>query len=174
MYRARHWGNAVLAEKNGLDPSRCKEVQEISHDRIDPTQIIGHRRMLRAQPLKVVIEVRQIDEVQRRRVLLLNPLGRPGDPASGRIRSTLRRLHAGSGPPEGCERKVAQGLLQGRAQIVGPSVDIEELASIGRVHRPGRHRPVRARVHVVPPEHLRAGETRVPGLQLIPDLGGLD
>ena len=139
VHRSRHRGNAILAEKDGSDSSRSKEVQEITHDRIDTTQVIGHCGMLRAQPLKVVVEVRQVDEVERRRVLLLNPLGRPGNPPSGRIGRALRRLHAGSRPPEGCERKVAQGLLQGRAQIIRPSVDIEELASIGRVHWPGRH-----------------------------------
>ena len=55
VHRSRHRGNAILAEKDGSDSSRSKEVQEITHDRIDTTQVIGHCGMLRAQPLKVVV-----------------------------------------------------------------------------------------------------------------------
>ena len=48
-------------------------------------------------------------------------------------------------------------------------VNIEKLATIGRVHGPRCYRVVNGRIHIVPPKYFRAGEIRIDSLELIPN-----
>ena len=96
--------------------------------------------------------MRQVDQRQRRVELRVDLLGRVGDP--------LRRLDRRRRPPEPEQRELAQLGLQPVAQVTGLRVAVGDLAPVGRVHRPRRHRHVRRRVHREPPAEVRAGDVR--------------
>ena len=61
-------------------------------------------------------------------------------------------------------------LLQLVAQLGRIGVDVGQLAAVGRIHRPRRHRDVGGRVHVVPPEQLGAGERGIAPARGFPQL----
>ena len=116
----------------------------------------------RPEALQVVVEVRQVDERQRRPLLPEDAQRAATDPA--------RRLDVGGRPPEAEQRKLAELAVELVAQAGRLRVDVGQLAAVGRVHRARRHRPVGRRVHVVPPEQLGAGERRVAPLRRLPHL----
>src|SRR5205809_165331 len=60
--------------------------------------------------------------------------------------------------------------LQLGLQDVGLRVDAGDLAAVGRVGWARRDGPVRARVHVVPPEELGAGEAGQTAARRLPHL----
>ena len=108
--------------------------------------------LVRTEALQVVVEMRQIDERQRRIVLGHDQLGGFGNPA--------RRGDRGGRPPELKQRKRTEPLGQPLAQFGRHGVAIGQLAPVGLVDRPRRRAEIVARRHVVPPEHVGAGEAR--------------
>ena len=113
-------------------------------------------REVRAEALQVVVEVRQVAERQGRLAGLHDVAGRVADPlAGGDVGHRAPELEQGEHAELGAEL-VAQ--LRGMGVVVG------DLAAVGGIHRARRRAPVRRGVHVVPPEHLGAGEVRVRAL----------
>ena len=74
-----------------------------------------------SKPLQVVIQVRQVNEVERRRVFIFNPLRGLGNPARGAVGGTLRRFDSCRRPPEAEEEKLAQILFYLFADGIRPS-----------------------------------------------------
>src|SRR5947208_6003947 len=82
----------------------------------------------------------------------------PIDDEAGRISDPARRDEAGARTPELEEREWTERAFQLVFEIVGPCVNAWELAAVGGVRGTRSDGPIRTRVHVVPPEELRAGE----------------
>ena len=127
---------------------------------INVPQIASIARTIRAdarvggpQSLQVVIEMRKVDQQERRRMPSIDADRGLGDPPA--------RADVGLRPPEVEEWKRADLGDQPCAQVRGLRVDVENLAAVRRVDRARRHRPVGGAVHVEPPEHLGAGERGV-------------
>src|SRR5215467_3582779 len=114
--------------------------------------------MARPEPLQVVIQMRQVNEAERRTVFLLDPSRRLGDPTRSSVWRPLRCAQSRSGSPEGWKRKLAQVLLYFPSDRVGPGVDVEKLSAVRWIHRTRRYRIIHIRIHVVPPEQFCAGE----------------
>ena len=68
-----------------------------------------------------------------------------------------QNLNSGNWPSSACSAV---------AQVAGLRVAVGDLAAVGRVHRPRRHRHVGRRVHREPPAEVRAGDAR----RRLPDL----
>ena len=62
------------------------------------------------------------------------------------------------GPPEGGEREFPQILFYGFPEFHGLSVNVEDFATVRRVHGARCDGPVCRGIHVVPPEKFGAGE----------------
>ena len=160
--RARDLADAVLGEHDHVGASRLVELDQVATDRVDLPHVLQRRRRPRADPLQVVVEMRQIDQRQRGRVFDLHQLRGVGDPA-GRGDRCART-------PEVEERKRPELLLQSIAERGGMAVDVGQLAAVGRIHRARRHADVGRRIHVEPPEQVGAGERRILGARRLPDL----
>ena len=137
---------------------------EVSAERIHLAQIAlqAGMREVRPEPLQVVVEMRQVGEGQRGLARLHHVLCRLGDP--------VRRGDVGQRTPEPEERELAELGVQFVMEFRGIGVVVGDLAAIGGVHRARGRRVIRRSVHVVPPEHLGAGETGVAGFGSLPDL----
>ena len=149
----------ILREDDDLDVALREVIDQIADNRIDATKVVLDLRRVRAESLEVVVEMREVDEVQRRLMPVLNPLRRIRDPTAGGIGRTLRGMPTGGRSPERGKRELTEIALDLLADRIWPGVDVEELPSVGGVHRARRDRPVHLGIHVVPPEHLRAGES---------------
>src|SRR6185295_17223222 len=101
---------------------------QVGADLVDLREIRGGRRMAGPEPLEVVVEVRKVDERERRVESLVCQLGRGGDP--------LGRSYGRTRSPELEKRKRAELRLKRNAQVRRRRVDVWELASIGPVDRP--------------------------------------
>ena len=117
---------------------------------------------VRAEPLQVVVEVRQVAERERR-------LARGAHVHRG-ARDPLAGGDVGGRPPELEQREWSEPGVELVVQIGRLGIVIRDLAAVRRIHRPRRRAPVGRGVHVVPPEHLGAGEVRVAPLAGLPDL----
>ena len=142
-------------------PARFVERDEIRAHLVDLTDVGQRAGVAGADPLQVVVEMRQVDQRQRRIELVFDDLRRLGNPP--------RRRDRGPRAPEVEQRKRAQPGLQFVAQGSRQAVDVGQLASVGRIHRPRRDADVRRRIHVEPPEQVRAREGRILRARDVPD-----
>src|ERR1044071_2072180 len=106
----------------------------------------------RAKPLQVVIEMRQVNQVQGRMVFVFEPFRGIHNPSRGSIGRALRRLRAGSGSPKCGERKLSEVMLELVSERNGPGINIEDLSAICRVHWARGDRIISGGIHIVPPE----------------------
>ena len=106
-----------------------KKSMKAASDIIDQWQIIRDFRVARAKgALQVVIEMRQVNEIEGGLIPFLDPARGGGDPAHD-------ELDACHGAPEGPERKVAEVLLISGRSANGRGVDVEYFAAIGGIER---------------------------------------
>ena len=119
-------------------------------------------REVRPEPLEPVVEVRQVGQRQRGRARLHHVQRGARDPVRGG--------DVGERPPELEQREPPEPRVELVVQLGRMGVMIGDLAPVGRVHRARRRGPLGGGVHVVPPEHLGAGEARVPCAPRLPDL----
>ena len=87
-----------------------KSIRSPAH-LVDPAKIGGQGRIVRTEPLQVVVQVRQVDEVQAGTMPFLDPARHGGDPARG--------TQARARPPERLEGERSQVPLQFRAREAG-------------------------------------------------------
>ena len=172
MHRHVHRRDAVLGEQQHRHLATVEELDQLADHGIDGGDILRDGRVGRPETLEVVIQVRQINQAQRGPMLELRPPGRLGDPAGGGVRRALRRGQPGGRSPKGGKRKLAELLFDLRPQPQRRGVNVENLASIGRIQRTRRDRPIRAGIHVVPPKKLGTGETRNEGDEVPPKPSG--
>ncbi len=99
-----------------MNAARVIEIKQLANDCVDRLDVVGNPGMSGTESLEVVIQVRQIDQAQRRLVFVLDPLRRLGDPARRRVRRPLWRPHSGRGPPKRSERKFTEVFFYLRAQ----------------------------------------------------------
>ena len=105
-------------------------------------------------PLQIVIQMRQVNQVQRRRVFIFNPLRGLGNPARGAVGGTFWRFDSRCRPPETEEGKFAEVFFNFLTDGIGPRINVEKFPSIRRIHRARRDGIVHARIHVEPPETI--------------------
>ena len=125
----------------------------------------------RSVALQVVIQVRQVNQIERGRMFLVDPLRGVSDPTRGAIGLALRRSHPRCGAPETEEGKFAQIFFDLRADGIRPRIDIEKFPAIGRIHRARRDGVIHTRIHIEPPETVRAGEVGMLRAKRFPDFG---
>jgi hypothetical protein len=104
-------------------------------------------------PLQAVIQVRQVDEIESGRVAFVGPLGGLGDPAA--------TLDAGQRTPEVEQGEAAKRILQCGPQVGRLGVDVGDRAAVGPVDGTLGNGVVGARVGVVAPEEVGAGEVGI-------------
>ena len=155
VHRAGDVADAVLGEHDdNCGAARFVERDEIAAHLVDLTHVGQRAGGTRTDPLQVVVEMRQVDQRQRRVVLALR---RPSTPrqstASRRSKPAVPRSRTAETCPSSGLQLVAQGSRN--------AVDVRQLASVGQIHRPRRDADVRRRIHVEPPEHVGAGEGRI-------------
>jgi len=161
VHRIGNLRDAVFRQGDDVRAGTLRHFDQFAADVIHELHVPGNVRMVGTEALQVVIEVRQVDECQRRAVFLEHLLRAAPDP--------FRRRDVGCRAPELEKRKLANGGLQLVAQFRRIGIDIGKLAPVGGIHRPRRGRDVGRGIHVVPPEHLGAGERRVAALCRFPD-----
>ncbi len=145
--------DGVLGKHHDFCAELAGGVDDFAGFGVDQPHVLLDAWIVRPQALQVVIEVRQVDQHQRRPMFAQDFDRRIGDPAAaGDI---------GARPPELEQRKHAQPRLQTVSQLFRLTVAIEQLAAIGRVAGPRRERPIDRRVHVVPPEEFGGGVRRI-------------
>jgi len=81
--------DAVFGEHHDLDAALGEELEQVPDDAVDAPEVFGDVRVIRAEALEVVVEVREVDEVERGLVVFLDPLGGPRDPAGGGVGRAL-------------------------------------------------------------------------------------
>ena len=86
--------------------------------------------------------------------------------------SAIHRVDAidARGPQKSNSGNVPSVACSSSRRPAGARVDVGQLAPVGRIHRPRRDAVVRRRIHVEPPEQVRAGERRILGARGLPDL----
>src|SRR5207302_3740951 len=141
---------AVLRRHEHVRADLAGVPDQVGNETIDGAEGGAAARIVGSVALVVVVEVRQVHERQRRAVPAEDEPRGVGDPA--------RRGEAGAGTPEVEEREWTQRTLELVLQVVGLRVDAGNLAAVGGIRGARSDGPVRARVHVVPPEQLGAGE----------------
>ena len=77
------FGDAVFGEHGDLDQACVEKVDEIADEIVDEAEVVGDFRIARAEPLQVIIEMRQVNEVERGLMAFLDPACGVGDPARG-------------------------------------------------------------------------------------------
>ena len=92
------------------------------------------------------------------------------------VASAIQRVEAivVAGPQNWNNGKRTQTLRQPLAQLSRHCIAIRKFAAVGLVDRPRRGAHVVARRHIVPPEHVGAGETGIAFLAGFPDLLATD
>ena len=71
----RLFRDAVLGKQHDLDRLLVEERNQVAHHRVNLCDVFRDVGMIWAEPLQVVIEVWQIDQIQRRLMATLDPLG---------------------------------------------------------------------------------------------------
>ena len=138
------------ATMNARARLRARCLDERRRPRRRSRQVAGDGRMVRAQALQAVVEVRQVDRASASDCASPDVQRRIGDPA--------RRGDSRRRAPELEQRKRPELCRELIAQSRGLRVAVGNLAAVGLVDRARRHRDVGGRRHVVPPEHVGAGE----------------
>ncbi len=120
-----------------------------------------HFRNVRPKALQTVVEVRQVDERERRAVVRLDVLGGLCYPATA--------FDTAVGTPKVKQRKLTEFADERGAQVVRPSVDVGELATVGGVHGALDHRVVRRRVGRVAPVQVGDRKARIALTRYVPE-----
>ena len=163
VHRTRYRHEPVFRQHDDAPAALAAMRDQPAADRVDRAHVLADARIVGAEALQVVIEVRQVD----RAAASANTTCRP---TSTRRRSTGSSAMSACGP---------QKLKNGKAPMLGDdaiahlrrlAVDVDDLQAVGGIDRARRHRPFRAAVHVVPPEHLRGGARRIAAPRRLPDL----
>ena len=162
MHRRGDVAEPILRQDHDLNAATFIEGDELSAQLVDLQDVGSGRRRTRPDSLEVVVQVRKIDQRQRRRELLFDVFGGFGNPPG--------RFDCGLWSPEAEERERAELCLQLVAQAPGRGIDVRNLPAVGGIHRPRRGAEVRGRIHVVPPEQVRARERRIDRSRVLPDL----
>ena len=133
-------------------PLRFCLLDQLAGDGVDVAQILGQAGIVRVGSplLQAVVEMRQVAERQRR-------LPRAADVQRG-ARDPAARLDRGHRPPEAEQREGAERAVELVAQLGRLGIVVRNLAPVGRIHRPRRRADVDGGIHIVPPEHVGAGE----------------
>ena len=155
-------GDAVLGEHDDACAVLLGVLDQLTADRVDRAEVARELRVVGPEALQVVVEVREIDERERRLPRVVDVLRAVGDPA--------RRRDVGARAPVVEQGKDPELRIELVAQRHRLRVHVRDLAPVGGIHRARRDGVVRAAVHVVPPEQLRAGEGWVGAARLVPDL----
>src|SRR5882672_12572052 len=163
MNLPRNGLNSILGENYNPGPARAKMIHQFSQHPIQILKLAANPWIIRTPFLQAIVQMREINQSQRRIKFLIDTNCCVGDPLRG-----PDRCHR---PPKLKEWELAQFLLQLVAKFGRIRIDIRNLSPIGWIHGPRGDRPVCAGVHVVPPEQIGAGELWVLLLRAIPDLG---
>src|ERR1043165_5602855 len=78
---ACHRRDAVLGKNDDAHAALVEEADEVAGDVVDLAKVLRDGRVGRAKALEVIVEMRQINERKRGRVLALNPFGGFRDPS---------------------------------------------------------------------------------------------
>src|ERR1700686_776523 len=105
--------------------------------------------------------MRQVDERERWPARVVDVPGAVGNPPA---RGDVRRRS-----PEVEQWKSPEPALELLAKLGRRRVNVGELSPVRRVHGPGRDGVGGGRIHVVPPEEIRAGEGRIAPGGRLPD-----
>lgn len=160
-------GNAVFAQDNGNDACCLQILNQVAQQIIQRLGCLCRLWGGGAEFLKVIIQIRQVDEVQRGFVLALYPFGGVSNP--------LCCAYAGHRSPEGREWKFSQILFNGFPEVHRLGVDVKDFAAVSRVHGARCDGPIGGGIHVIPPEEFGAGEVRaVESAQCFPDARALN
>ena len=135
---------------------------EFAADVVHRPQITGDRRVVRPNALQAVIQMRQIDQRKRRLARFADMDRGSRDPFAGGDR--------GRRPPKGEQGKGTQELRQFVPQLRRRRIAVRQLAAVRAIDRAPCDANVSARIHVVPPEHVGAGKSRVARSRRVPKL----
>ena len=147
--------DAVFGQHQDVQAFGLGGSDEVAGGRVEVGERLRHRRMggVRPMALHVVVEVRQVDERERRPVGADHVPRGLGDPP--------RRGDGRAGTPELEQRERPELLRERVAQSRRLGVAVGELAPVGLVDRARRRADLEAAGHVVPPEQVGAGEGRI-------------
>ena len=112
-------------------PRAFEEGDQIAAELVDLPDVVRGRRLRRADALQVVVEVRQVDQRQRRRELLFDVLG-------ALRRSSCVDSIDGPRSPEVEQRERAELSCSSSRRLAGRGVDVRQLPAVGGIHRPRR------------------------------------
>ena len=157
-------GDGVFRDDDDIHAACFEEIGQVPDEFIDVTTSGITARVRRAKALQVVIEVREVDEVEIRLLMLLNPAGRGGNPLRGR--------QASARAPKTMEREIAKVALEQLAGALRVAGDVEDFSAVGLIDRTRGHGDVRIRPHVIPPKEVRDLELRVLGVEFVPNFRG--
>ena len=136
---------------------------QLAGDGVDVTQILRQARIVRigSPLLEAVVEMGQIAQRQGGLPRAANVLRCSRDPATG--------LDRGHRTPEGEQGEGPQHAIEFVPQLGRLSIVVRQLAAVGGIHGPRRGADVDGGIHIVPPEHVGAGEGRVELFARLPD-----
>ena len=160
--RAASLGDPVLAEHDDLVAAGARVFHERAGDLVQLARGLQRLRPTRAEPLVVVVEVRQVDEQQVELLVVEHDLRRVRDPC--------RRLDVRRRPPVLEQRELAQRAGQVVVELGRERVAVRRLATVGVVDGPRRDGQVGGRAHRVPPAQVRGAEAGLGAARGLPDL----
>ncbi len=148
--RPVHVAMTVLAEHPDPRAGLLGGVEQRGASGIQLADEPGHVAPGRTETLRVVIQVRQINERKLRPLDREHVGRRAGDPGGA----------GESGPrsPEGAEREGSERRFQAVGEAVGRAGDPERLVAVGRIVRLGRDAEIDGSALVEPPEKLGRAE----------------
>ena len=121
--------DAVFGEEHDLTSRVSKKVDEVADDGVDllagPCAMRG---CVRAEALQVVIEMRQVNQIQRGCIFVFDPFGGFRDPARDGIGAPCGVSTPAAGPQKVGKGKFAEVAFDFRADGIGPGVDVEKLS----------------------------------------------
>ena len=166
MDRAVHGRHAVFREHDDASAIPLRVRNDLAADAIHGSEVGCDRGMVRPDALQTVIQMRQIDQRERRLAGLAHVDCGSRDPFARRNRCGW--------PPEGEQRERTEQFRQFIPQFGGRRIAVRQLAAVRAVDWARGDAEVRARIHIVPPEHVGAGEVRVARLCGVPHLFAAD
>jgi hypothetical protein len=162
MHHARGLLNTVLGDNQYPSTASAHCLDQRAGDGVYRADVRPSGRVLRPQALKVIVQVRQVDQAQAR------PMA--GEDLKRAVRDPTRGADVRLGAPEMEEREWPQACGQLGLKARGLRIERRDLAPVGWIDRAWGHRPVCAGVHVVPPEELGAGGFGVMPRKRLPNL----
>ncbi len=166
--RLAHRHDAVFRHDDDPRAIPIGRGDQLAAQLIDLPQIGGDARVVGVGPvfLQAIVQVRQVAQGHRRPAALSHMFGRAGDPARG--------IEVGAGTPELEQGKRPEEAVELVVQLGRLGIVVRDLAPVGGIHRSRRGADVRCPVHVVPPEHVGAGERRITSPARLPQLLAAD